>query len=67
MDSDSKQLVIVEWRDILQTSGCESHDEVDCPVIRSVGWLIPQDDLTTIKLCNTLAPENFDHTKGDKE
>ena len=67
MDSDSKQLVIVEWRDILQTSGWESHDEVDCPVIRSVGWLIPQDDPKTIKICNTLAPENFDQTKEDKE
>jgi hypothetical protein len=71
MDSNSKQLVIVEWRDILhdilQTSGWEPHDEVDCPVIRSVGWLIPQDDPKTIKICNTLAPEDFDKNKEDKE
>ena len=67
MDSDSKQLVIVEWRDILQTSGWESHDEVDCPVIRSVGWLIPQEDPKTIKICNTLTPEDFDKNKEEKE
>ena len=78
MDSDSKQLVIVEWRDIMQTSGWEPQEEVDCPVIRSVGWLIPQEDPKTIKICNTLtpeddlgthlpAPEDFDKNKEEKE
>ena len=61
------QLVIVEWRDIIQTSGWESKEEVKCPTIRSVGWLIPQDDPHTIKICNTLAPEDFDESKEDKE
>ena len=61
------QLVIVEWRDIIQTSGWESKEEVKCPVIRSVGWLIPQDDPHTIKIRNTLAPEDFDESKEDKE
>ena len=61
------QLVIVEWRDILQTSGWEPKEEVKCPVVRSVGWLIPQDDPRTIKICNTLAPEDFDESKEDKE
>tara|TARA_R100000988_G_scaffold78576_1_gene42347 strand:- start:111 stop:392 length:282 start_codon:yes stop_codon:yes gene_type:complete len=67
MNSDSKQLVIVEWRDIIQTSGWEPQEEVDCPVIRSVGWLIPQDDPKTIKICNTLTPEDFNKSKEDKE
>ena len=53
------QLVIIEWRDIIQTSGWETEEEVKCPTIRSVGWLIPQD--------NTLAPEDFDESKEDKE
>ena len=61
------QLVIVEWRDIIQTSGWEPKEEVKCPVIQSVGWLIPQDDPNTIKICNTLAPEDFDESKEDKE
>ena len=61
------QLVIVEWRDIIQTSGWVSKEEVKCPIIRSVGWLIPQDDPHTIKICNTLAPEDFDESKEDKE
>ena len=67
MNSDSKQLVIVEWRDIIHTSGWEPQEEVDCPVIRSVGWLIPQDDPKTIKICNTLTPEDFNKSKEDKE
>jgi hypothetical protein len=60
------KLVIVEWRDIIQTSGWEPHEDVRCPTIRSVGWLVEQDDPTTIKICNTLAPENFED-KGNKE
>ena len=67
MNSDSKQLEIVEWRDIIQTSGWEPQEEVDCPVIRSVGWLIPQEDPKTIKICNTLTPEDFNKSKEDKE
>ena len=61
------QLVIIEWRDIIQTSGWETEEEVNCPTIRSVGWLIPQDNTDTIKICNTLAPEDFDESKKDKE
>ena len=60
------QLVIVEWRDIIQTSGWETEDDVSCPVIRSVGWIIPQDDPKTIKICNTIAPEDFDEKKDGK-
>lgn len=67
MDSDSRQLVIVEWRDIMQTSGWEPQEEVDCPVIRSVGWLIPQEDPKTIKIYNTITLEDFDKNKGEKE
>ena len=66
MNSDSKQLVIVEWRDIMQTSGWEPQEEVDCPVIRSVGWLIPQEDPKTIKICNTLTPEAFSKNREEQ-
>lgn len=60
------RLVIVEWRDIIQTSGWESEEEVQCPVIRSVGWVIPSEDPNTIKICNTIAPEDFDEKKDGK-
>ena len=60
------RLVIVEWRDIIQTSGWEPEEAVQCPVIRSVGWVIPQDDPNTIKICNTIAPEDFDEKKDGK-
>ena len=60
------RLVIVEWRDIIQTSGRESEEEVQCPVIRSVGWVIPSEDPKTIKICNTIAPEDFDEKKDGK-
>ena len=60
------RLVIVEWRDIIQTSGWESEEEVQCPVIRSVGWIIPSEDPNTIKICNTIAREDFDEKKDEK-
>ena len=60
------RLVIVEWRDIIQASGWEPEDEINCPVIRSVGWIIPHDDPNTIKICNTIAPEDFDEKKDGK-
>ena len=60
------RLVIVEWRDIIQTSGWESEEEVQCPVIREVGWVIPSEDPNTIKICNTIAPEDFDEKKDGK-
>lgn len=60
------RLVIVEWRDIIQASGWEPEDEINCPVIRSVGWIIPSEDPNTIKICNTIAPEDFDEKKDGK-
>lgn len=60
------KLVVVEWRDIIQTSGWEPQEEVVCPTIKSVGWLVEHNDPSTIKICNTLAPENFED-KGNKE
>lgn len=60
------RLVIVEWRDIIQTSGWEPEEDVQCPVIRSVGWIIPSEEPNTIKICNTIAPEDFDDKKDGK-
>jgi hypothetical protein len=54
-----KPLVIVEWRDIIATSGWEQ--EISCPTLFTLGWLISQDDDTTI-IANTV---DFDDFTGD--
>jgi len=51
-----KELVIVEWRDIIATAGWER--EISCPTLFSVGWLISQDD-DTILIANTKDPDDF--------
>ena len=52
----NKPLVIVEWRDIIATSGWEQ--EISCPTLFTLGWLISQDD-DTIVIANTLDPDDF--------
>ena len=56
------QLCIVEWKDIIASSGWDTADVVNCPTISSIGWFF-SDDGKTIKICNTLAPEEFDDLK----
>ena len=51
-----KELVGVEWRDIIATAGWEQ--SVDCPTLFSVGWLISEDD-DTILIANTKDPDDF--------
>ena len=51
-----KELVIVEWRDIIATSGWEQ--EISCPTLFTVGWLVSQDD-DTIVIANTKDPDDF--------
>ena len=51
-----KPLVIVEWRDIIATSGWEQ--EISCPTLFTVGWLVSQDD-DTIVIANTKDPDDF--------
>ena len=46
------RLVTVEWRDILGTSGWEKPDEVNPPVIKTVGYLI-QKDKDVVKVAHT--------------
>lgn len=56
---EEKELVIVEWRDIIATSGWEQ--EISCPTLFSVGWLIKEDN-DTITIANTV---DFDDFTGD--
>lgn len=56
-----KTLVIVEWRDIIATSGWEQ--SVDCPTLFSVGWLVRY-DADTITIANTKDPDDFMEDQG---
>ena len=51
-----KSLVIVEWRDIIATSGWEQ--EISCPTLFTVGWLVKADE-TEVIVANTLDPDDF--------
>jgi len=53
---EEKILVIVEWRDIIASSGWEQ--SLDCPTLFTVGWLIRYDD-DTITIANTKDPDDF--------
>ena len=46
------RLVTVEWRDILGTSGWEKPEEVNTPVITTIGYLI-QTDKDVVKVAHT--------------
>ena len=46
-------LVIVEWRDIIGTSGWEKPSEVNPPKFLTVGYLVKEDD-ETIKVADTV-------------
>ena len=48
-----EKIVQVTWRDIIQCSGWEKADDVDCPTFKTVGWFV-SDDGDTIKIASTL-------------
>ena len=50
---EEKQLVLVIWRDILQTSDWTPANEVFCHTFQSVGWFISKDE-KEIKIGGTL-------------
>ncbi len=45
-------LVIVKFRDVIQDSPWDGPDKVNCPVVKSVGWLVESAD--PIKIAGTL-------------
>jgi hypothetical protein len=46
------RLVTIQWRDILGTAGWEKPDEVNPPVITTVGYLIHKDK-DVVKIAHT--------------
>ena len=62
-----KELVLVEWVDIISDDGWVVAEDCDLPTFYTVGWLEYQDD-RVIKICNTLDFEDAleEHKKKDK-
>ena len=52
-ETEQKELVIVEWRDIIATAGWEQ--EPTCPTLFTVGWLI-REDKDSISIASTKDP-----------
>jgi hypothetical protein len=60
-----KELVIITWKDILSCSGWEKPEDVECPELLTVGWLVSQDN-DTIKIASTLDPtDSVGEAKGE--
>ena len=51
--TEQKELVIVEWRDIVATAGWEQ--EPTCPTLFTVGWLV-REDKDSISIASTKDP-----------
>ena len=49
-------LIEITWVDIIKEPGWDTHEDVELPVFRSVGWLVYEDDFV-IKIADTLDEE----------
>jgi hypothetical protein len=58
-----KELVVVTWRDILQTADWTPAEEVSCPTLQSVGWFISRDE-KEIKIGSTRVVRAADDPQG---
>ena len=63
----AKELVLVEWVDIISDDGWAVSEDCDLPTFYTVGWLEYQDD-RVVKICNTLDFEDAleEHKKKEK-
>ena len=53
-----QEIVLVIWKDVISTSGWEKEEDVQCPKLTSIGWLI-SDDEETVKIATTLDHDGF--------
>ena len=56
---------LITWKDIIASNEWEKHEEIKCPELMSVGWLVHQDD-ETIKIANTLDFDDWEDKGADK-
>ncbi len=63
----AKELVLVEWVDIISDDGWVIAEDCHLPTFYTVGWLEYQDD-KVLKICNTLDFDDFteEHKKKEK-
>jgi hypothetical protein len=54
-----KKLVIIFWKDIIQTSDWTLSSQVSCPTFQSVGWMVSETE-DEIKIGGTLAVHSDD-------
>ena len=52
-EKEEKEIVRVQWMDIISHSDWTTHDKVTCPVFESIGWLVHKDE-KEIKIATTL-------------
>lgn len=57
------KIVIVKWRDTIQDPSWAGHEELECPVIETIGWEVFRDD-QTIKIGNTKDQEEPANVSG---
>ena len=50
---EEKEIVLIRWRDILQSSDWTPASDISCPTFESIGWLVSKDD-KEIKIGGTL-------------
>ena len=62
-----RELVLVEWVDIISDDGCVIAEDCDLPTCYSIGWLEYQDD-KVLKISNTLDFDDAleEHKKREK-
>ena len=56
---------LITWKDIIASNEWEKHEEIKCPELMSVGWLVYQDE-ETIKIANTLDFDDWEDKGADK-
>ncbi len=56
---------LITWKDIIASNEWEKHEDIKCPELVSVGWLVYQDE-DTIKIANTLDFDDWEDKGADK-
>jgi hypothetical protein len=56
---EEEALVLITWKDILQTADWTSSDDVNCPTFKSIGWMVSETE-EEIKIGSTLVVEADD-------
>lgn len=59
------QCCLITWKDIIASNEWEKHEDIQCPELMSIGWLVYQDD-TTVKIANTLDFDDWEDKGADK-